>query len=134
MPTFRRPALDGTLVDSAALRGEVVVLELFAENCVPCRTSLPAAERAHLERPSARFVGISEDDDAAGAARMAALYGLSFPVIHDAGRVLAGRLRVSELPVTVIADARGIVRWVGTRAHETEELVQVIDQIARTRD
>ena len=45
---------------------------------------------------------------------------LTFPVVHDEGRVLAGRLRLTELPATVIADKRGLVRWVGTRALSAE--------------
>ncbi|HEX6276255.1 MAG TPA: TlpA disulfide reductase family protein, partial [Polyangiaceae bacterium] len=122
LPEFRRTALDGTSVDTKALAGRVVVLELFAEHCVPCVTSLPAAEDAHRARPDAAFVGLSEDDGADGAARMAARHGLTFPVVHDAGRVLAGRLRLNELPATVIADRKGTIRWVGTRSYTTAEL------------
>ena len=130
LPEFRRTALDGSRVDTKELNGRVVVIELFAEHCVPCITSLPAAEEAHRARPNAAFVGLSEDDGADGAQRMATRHGLTFPVVHDAGRVLAGRLRLTELPATVIADAQGTVRWVGTRPLSTEELTLVIDQVA----
>lgn len=109
-----------------------MVLELFAEYCVPCVTSLPAAEAAHRGRPDAAFIGLSEDDDAAGAQRMVARHGLTFPVVHDTGRVLAGRLRLTELPATVIADQKGTVRWVGTRSFTAEELMAVIDHVSAT--
>ena len=132
LPEFRRTALDGSRVDTNELNGRVVVIELFAEHCVPCVTSLPAAEEAHRSRPNAAFVGLSEDDGADGAQRMATRHGLTFPVVHDAGRVLAGRLRLTELPATVIADEKGTVRWVGTRPFSTEELTQVIDQVTGT--
>jgi peroxiredoxin len=132
LPEFRRTALDGSRVDTKALGGRVVVLELFAEHCVPCVASLPAAEAAHRSRPGAAFVGLSEDDGADGAQRMATRHGLTFPVVHDAGRVLAGRLRLTELPATVVADAQGTVRWVGTRAFSSEELMLVIDQVTGT--
>jgi len=132
LPAFSRTALDGTEVNSKALVGRVVVLELFAEHCVPCVTSLPAAEAAHRARPDAAFVGLSEDDGAEGAERMAKRHEVSFPVVHDAGRVLAGRLRLTELPATVIADRRGTVRWVGTRSFTTEELTLAIDHVGAT--
>ena len=131
LPAFRRTALNGSGVDTKALSGRVVVLELFAEHCVPCVTSLPAAEDAHRARPDAAFVGLSEDDGADGAARMATRHGLTFPVVHDTGRVLAGRLRLNELPATVIADRKGTIRWVGTRSYTTDELTSVIDQVGR---
>jgi len=130
LPQFRRSALDGSSIDTTALEGRVVVLELFAEHCVPCVTSLPAAEQAHQGRPEAAFVGLSEDDDSAGAARMVERHRLTFPVVHDAGRVLAGRLRLTELPATVIADRKGTVRWVGTRSFTADELMVVIDHVS----
>jgi peroxiredoxin len=133
LPEFRRSALDGTNVETKALVGRVVVLEMFAEHCVPCVTSLPAAEEAHRARPEVTFIGLSEDDDAEGAARMVARHGLTFPVVHDAGRVLAGRLRLTELPATVIADKQGTVRWVGTRALGAEELLRAIDAVSERR-
>lgn len=117
-------------MDTKALVGRVVVLELFAEHCIPCATSLPAALEAQQARPETAFIGLSEDDDAGGAARMAARHGLTFPVVHDSGRVLAGRLRLSELPATVVADASGTVRWVGTRGLAADELTRIIDHVA----
>ena len=133
LPAFRRAALGGSKVDTKELDGRVVVVELFAEHCVPCVTSLPAAEAAHRARPDATFVGLSEDDDVGGAARMVARYELTFPVVHDVGRVLAGRLRLTELPATVVADKTGTVRWVGTRSFTAEELTQVIDRVGDGR-
>jgi peroxiredoxin len=133
LPEFRRSALDGTAVETKALVGRVVVLELFAEHCVPCVTSLPSAEEAHRSRPDVTFIGLSEDDTAEGAARMVERHKLTFAVVHDEGRVLAGRLRLTELPATVIADKQGTVRWVGTRALTTEELTRAIDAVAGRR-
>jgi len=58
-------------------------------------------------------VGISEDEDAALALDQVARYGLSFPVILDSGNVLAGRFRVTEMPVSFLADRDGRIVWVG---------------------
>lgn len=117
-------------MDTKSFNGRVVVFELFAEHCVPCATSLPAAEEAHRARPDVAFVGLSEDDDVDGAARMVARHTVTFPVVHDAGQVLAGRLRQTELPATVVADKTGTVRWVGTRPFTADELTRVLDRTA----
>jgi cytochrome c biogenesis protein CcmG/thiol:disulfide interchange protein DsbE len=63
--------------------------------------------------PEVAVLGVSEDDDAAGAQRMVERYGLTFPVVHDEGRVLAGRFRVSDIPATFVVDSRGVVRFEG---------------------
>jgi cytochrome c biogenesis protein CcmG/thiol:disulfide interchange protein DsbE len=127
VPDFARPALDGARVDTVKLRGGTVVLKFFAEYCEPCKRTLPAAERLHHENPEVAFVGVSADDYAATARAVRKLYGLSFPIVHDAGRALQGRFRVTELPVTFVVDRAGMVRWVGGPAQSEEELAQAIE-------
>jgi peroxiredoxin len=128
-PDFARPALDGSRVETAMLRGRVVLIDFFAEHCAPCVKSLPAIEALHRSQPGVAVVGISEDDDADGARRMVARHGLTFPVVHDPQRALAGRYRVVELPATFVVDARGVVRWHG--AVENESQVRAVVDSAR---
>jgi cytochrome c biogenesis protein CcmG, thiol:disulfide interchange protein DsbE len=128
-PDFRRAALDGSAIDTAALRGRVVVLDFFAEHCAPCAESLPALEALHRAMPEVAVVGVSEDDEVGGAQRMSARYELTFPIAHDNGHVLAGRFRVGSMPATFVLDARGVVRWHGTTAHSEPELRAVVKSV-----
>jgi peroxiredoxin len=125
-PDFARPALDGSRVETASWRGRVVVIDFFAEHCVPCAKSLPAIEALHRGDREVVVVGISEDDDLEGARRVIARYGLTFAVVHDAERAIAGRYRVSELPATFVIDARGVVRWHGV-IDEEKQMRAVVD-------
>jgi len=119
-PDFARAALDGSRVETASLRGRVMLIDFFAEHCVPCVKSLPAIEALHRAEPHLAVVGVSEDDDAEGARRMVARHGLTFPVVHDPEHALAGRYRVVELPATFVVDARGVVRWRGAVEDEAQ--------------
>jgi peroxiredoxin len=114
LPEVQRPSLAGPRVDLASLRGKVVVVKFFAAYCEPCMRTLPEAQRVH-ERQSAEVavVGVSEDERASEARELVARFGLTFPVVHDAGNVLSGRFRVREMPVVFVADRSGVVRWVG---------------------
>ncbi|MET0593284.1 MAG: TlpA disulfide reductase family protein [Polyangiaceae bacterium] len=127
VPDFSRPALDGSRIETAALRGRVVVLDFFAEHCVPCAKSLPAIEAMHRSDAAIAVVGVSEDDDEGGARRMVARHGLTFPVIHDPSHTLAGRYRVNELPATFVVDPRGVVRWRGAM-DEPKQMQAVVDE------
>jgi thiol-disulfide isomerase/thioredoxin len=130
LPSFRRPALDGTFVDSAKLRGRTVVVKFFADYCEPCKRTLPALERLHRARPDVAFIGVSEDEFASTAASVGALYGLTFPLVHDQALALKGRFRVTALPATFVADAQGVVRWVGGPEQREEDLAGAVDTIA----
>ena len=57
-------------------------------------------------------------------------YGLTFPVIHDASNVLAGRFRVSTMPSTFVADPSGTIRWIGAEGQTEQDLRQAV-QAAR---
>lgn len=123
VPDFRRPTLQGATFDTKAERGHVVVVKFFAKYCEPCQKTLPEAERLHRARPELAIVGVDEDEHESEARDVVASYGLTFPIVHDAGNVLSGRYRVSELPMTFVVDAKGSVRWVASsvEAHEALE-------------
>ncbi len=127
VPTFARPTLSGERIDTDELRGQVVVIKFFAEYCEPCKRTLPAAEKLHRKHPNVVFVGVSEDEYSSIAQQVVATYGLSFSVVHDKGNVLAGRFRVTEMPVTFVVDAQGVVQWVGGPGQDEDDLAAAID-------
>lgn len=130
-PLFRRPTLDGSIIDLAALRGNVVVLKVFARYCEPCKRTLPAVESFHKKNPAVTIVGISEDETEEQARQMVQQFSLTFPVILDRDNVLIGRLRISEMPATFILDRQGTIRWFGDASQSEEKLTAAIDAIAR---
>jgi thiol-disulfide isomerase/thioredoxin len=127
LPEFSRSALDGARIDVHELRGRAVVVKFFAEYCEPCKRTLPAVERLHKGHPTVAFVGVSEDDYATTARDIGKSFGLTFPIVHDMGKALKGRFRVSEMPVTFIADRQGVVRWVGGPGQTEAELAQAVE-------
>jgi cytochrome c biogenesis protein CcmG, thiol:disulfide interchange protein DsbE len=114
LPDFERPTLGGARIDTKALRGKVVVIKFFARYCEPCKYTLPEAERVHRELAGdVVVIGVSEDEDPRQTAALVSDHRLTFPVVHDDGHVLAGRYRVTEIPIAFVADRDGVVQWVG---------------------
>jgi cytochrome c biogenesis protein CcmG/thiol:disulfide interchange protein DsbE len=129
LPRITRRALDGSSIDTAALRGQVVVIKFFAKYCEPCKQTLPAAERLHQERPDIAIIGVAEDERESDVRATIWTYRLTFPVIRDQRNMLAGRFRVADLPITFVADARGTVRWVGGPEQDEADLQRAVDAI-----
>lgn len=114
LPEVKRRTLDGATFDTASARGKkITVVKFFAKYCEPCKESLPWFERFAKQHPNVAVLGIAEDERESDAREVVSAYGLTFPVVHDAGNALSGRFRVSDMPVTFVADRYGRIRWVG---------------------
>jgi cytochrome c biogenesis protein CcmG/thiol:disulfide interchange protein DsbE len=122
-----RQTLDGQPLDATQLAGKPVLVKFFADYCQPCKETLPAAERVHQSHPEVAFLGIDEDESLETASALAQRYGLTFPVVHDQGNVLSGRFRVSSMPMTFVADAKGVGRWVGGEGQTEDDLKRAVE-------
>ena len=132
LPEIHRQSIDGHAIDKGLLAGTPVLVKFFADYCQPCKETLPAAERVHEAYPDVTFLGIDEDESSESARDVARRYGLTFPVVHDASNVLAGRFRVSAMPMTFVADSTGVIRWVGAEGQTEDDLRRAV-QAARVR-
>jgi thiol-disulfide isomerase/thioredoxin len=110
-PEFDLPAMDGSRVAMAAFAGHVVVLDFWATWCGPCEAELPELVEAAAKHPDARFVSISDEDEAAIRAYMKT-HHFTYPVARDDGDRVNGAYFITALPTIVIVDKTGVVREV----------------------
>ena len=113
-------------------RGKVVLLNLWATWCLPCRKEMPALDRLQAEMASDRFdvVAVSVDRTGLQGARKfldetkvgrLALYA-------DPSARLASTLRAVGLPATLLIDAEGreIGRLLGPAEWDSEDAKRLI--------
>ena len=132
-PAFELGAVDGLSVpgfDTAALQGEVTVVNIFGSWCIPCREEHPQLE-ALKARTGVRMFGINQKDDPQSAAAFLKELGNPYDAI---GGDRNGRVSIDwgayGVPETFIVDADGIVlyKYVGpipAEALETEVIPAV---------
>ena len=111
-PALSGPTLDGSHVDLADLRGSVVLVNVWASWCAPCREEMPLlVETARQWGPQGlRIVGIDvNDDDAAAREFLAGVGGTPFPSIADADGRLAVEWGTTGVPETFVVDRDGTV-------------------------
>jgi thiol-disulfide isomerase/thioredoxin len=107
--------LDGTTDAVDRYRGKVVVLNLWATWCAPCRDETPALERLYKEERSRGLVvlGVDQGESASKAAAFANEFGLHYPVLVDEEQLYGRAYSSIGLPTTVIIDRQGrIVRGI----------------------
>ena len=105
----------GDTVTLADYRGEVVVLNLWATWCAPCRIEMPSMERLYqqLGPEGLKVVAVSVDaGDPATVSGFAEELALSFDILHDETQAIETAYQTTGLPETFIIDRNGtIVHW-----------------------
>ena len=136
VPDFSLPAVD-TLerpgFDTAALKGEVTVVNVFASWCIPCRDEHPLLE-ALKERTGVRLFGINQKDAPENAAAFLSALGNPYDAIGgDDGRVSI-EWGVYGVPETFVVDASGTITYkhIGPITAESLE-AEVLPAIERAR-
>lgn len=119
VPSYEARDLDGRTVQVRSLRGEVVLLNVWATWCFPCRREMPALERLHRELGDRGLRIIAVSVDAGNAARdireFVDEHDLTFDILHDPAQQVARDFSTIGVPETFLIGADGRLRrhWLG---------------------
>lgn len=110
-PPIEMATLDGGVVRLADLRGQVVVVNVWATWCPPCIVETPGFVDLQAEFDGeVRFLGLSVDDSKADVRAFAERHGVNYPLLVGPNRAGDG-YRVPVLPTTLLVDKNGRVRF-----------------------
>ena len=113
---FDVPGLDTGRIRLAAHSGHVVLVNLWASWCGPCREEMPALDslRREVRDSTFAFVALSDDVDVGAARNFLRQHRFDFPIGLGNG-TLRDQFHAPGLPVTVLIDREGreVRRWIG---------------------
>jgi thiol-disulfide isomerase/thioredoxin len=122
----------GERVSLERFRGKVVLLNLWATWCAPCRKEMPALDRLQAKAGGARFTVVALATDAGGAQAAREFYAANdirhLAIYFDGGGDVLTTLGTAGLPTTLLLDAEGreVGRYLGAADWESEEFAQVL--------
>ena len=108
-PLVSGPTLDGSKF--VATSGKVMVLNVWASWCSPCRAEAPALEELSKAHPDIQFLGVLTRDSLVAARAFKERFGITYPSLTDDALLLKfhGQLTPNAIPTTLIIDAQGNV-------------------------
>lgn len=112
---YAATTLAGDSVSLESLRGQVVLLNLWATWCTPCRMETPYLQSIYEEHRDDGFVivGISMDtrDAADDVAMFVDEFDVTYTILHDPQMRGMELYQVLGLPATFLIDREGVLRW-----------------------
>ena len=107
-PDLAKAGLEGSLPE---LKGKVVVVDLWATWCAPCKKALPMYAELHKEfaGKDVVIVAVSLDEDRRAYEAFVKKSAFPFTVVRDPKGKLADELGVQEMPTSVVVGKDGKV-------------------------
>ena len=112
-PDFRATSLEtGKVKTIADYKGRVVLLNVWATWCQPCRLEMPSMERLQKELgpEGLQIVAVSIDEGGKDVVKaFVREYGLTFEILHDPSRAIERIYQTTGVPESFVLNKYGII-------------------------
>jgi peroxiredoxin len=114
-PEYDAVTLKGDSVSLADYTGKVVLLNVWATWCGPCRKEIPELRELHSRygRDGLTVVGVTVDAEGSEPqiAEFVREFQMDYPLWHDPAERVSAQFAIMGLPATFLIDRRGVIRW-----------------------
>ena len=130
IPDIRFQDADGKPLALSEFRGKVVLLNVWATWCAPCRKEMPALDRLQQQLGGPDFQVVALSIDNGGVAAVQRFYdeiGIrTLAVYVDPTTEATGKLRTLGIPTTLLLDREGRERWrkTGPAEWDSPEIIE----------
>lgn len=110
---FTLKSSSGENIRLSEFRGQVVLINFWASWCGPCRQEIPELEAIHKKYTPLGFTvfGVNIEQNREMADKVLSDLPVSFPVLFDDQNVVSELYDVDAMPVTVLVDREGNIRY-----------------------
>lgn len=132
-PEVSLPDRTGAVVSLASLKGRVVLLDIWATWCPPCKASLPEYEAMVRDYRAKGFevLAVSVDEGKGDVEAFLKGRDLQLRVLLDPKGQTPTRFKAKAMPTSFLIDRRGIIRFTheGFTGKAVAELRHQIEQL-----
>lgn len=126
-PGFTLNTLDGQTISLSSLHGKVVLVNLWASWCPPCRAEMPALAKVYDQYREAGFVVLGVNttyqDSESDASTFVQTLGLEFPIVLDRDGAVSKQYQLLALPTSYFVGRDGTIRDVVFGGPMTEAII-----------
>jgi len=112
IPNFTFPDINGKEISLSDHRGKVVLVNVWATWCPPCRQEMPSMQSLYEKFKGENFEILAVSIDSEGRAAVAPFMrkmNLTFPALLDPGETIRSLYGITGVPESFIIDKQGIL-------------------------
>ena len=133
-PEFTLESLAGDQISLSDVRGKIIVLNLWASWCPPCRAEMPALQRVYQENHERGLevlaVNITAQDNLTAVEAFVQEFNLTFPILLDTSGKVGKAYLMRAFPTTFFIDQKGVIQRVIVGGPMSEVTLQsTVDQL-----
>lgn len=138
VPDYSAPDLSGVDISLDDLRGQVVLINVWATWCGPCRVEMPPIQRSYERFRDRGFTVIAVSIDAGPGyhekvSAFAEEFGLEFPILLDPEGRISRVMQTIGVPETFVLDREGriVKRLIGAADWDSPANQALIEELLR---
>lgn len=106
-PDFTLKSTTGQNVKLSDFKGKVVLINMWASWCGPCRQEMPILDKLAKENKDLVVLGVNQDEEASERDAFLKDNPVSFPILDDSKHAVAGLLKSKTQPSSFFVDRAG---------------------------
>ena len=125
-PEFKATTFDGTKVDLEIYKGDVVIINIWATWCGPCRTELPVIDGFYrlMSKHGLKVLAVTTEDSVPNSYLKPLQKALAFPLakgFRGPYRAIGG-----AVPSNYVIDRNGMLRYAKAGAFDLDALNEIL--------
>jgi cytochrome c biogenesis protein CcmG, thiol:disulfide interchange protein DsbE len=128
-PDFSLQTLSGKTITLSSLRGQPVLINLWASWCTPCQAEMPAIQRVYQDYQAQGLQVLAVDstnqDNPDKVPAFVQQLGLTFPILLDRNGSVGRQYQLQALPTSFFVDGNGVIQDVVVGGPMSEALLRV---------
>jgi peroxiredoxin len=135
-PEFSGTTIDGKAVSLSDLDGKLVVVNVFASWCGPCRVETPHLVEIYneIDKDKVEFVGLNLQETSEAVLSFKEEFSITYPLLLNEGGEITNIYRPIGLPTTWFIDQEGIIRFTFSGPLTKESLQVILGDVAAGRE
>lgn len=132
VPNFNASDVDGNVLNSQALKGNMFLINFWATWCKPCLQEIPAIKLIANKYKNLKIISVSLDNDSSAFKKMIAGKQMNWSHILNNKSMLSA-FKVNPIPMLYLVDEKGIIVYNKIERFNENDQLSILNEVLASK-